>query len=401
MEPINRLRLAALQAQQLINLHSQKSSLVRLAVCLHRGRKQLKNQIKLSLRALTHKAVVSPHLRVLVHVRGGIGDVCMTRVFLKALRAQLPQAEIYLCYDSQSVVEALFQDGAYINGFQNRKYLPQDFDLIISGCHVFIYQYVNRARVEQLAPGFIPVLEKGLKMRDICRVFAENTPYLDGYWANATVEYGSSRVANLGLSTGLVVGQNDRAEIALAPERKRELLTALGLADKKYITIHDGINTNTDTSHGHPTRCWPQTRWREFAALFKQAHPDILLVQLGGSKSQAFDFADVCLVGKTAVKDLPYVLDGALAHVDGESGMVHLANLTHTRCVVLFGPSSAEYLGYAQNVNITSPKCQNCMNILEDWMTRCALNYAENEQCLAAITAPVVLDGVNKILGGK
>lgn len=148
MEPINRLRLAALQAQQLINLHSQKSSLVRLAVCLHRGRKQLKNKIKLSLRALTHKAVVSPCLRVLVHVRGGIGDVCMTRVFLKALRAQLPQAEIYLCYDSQSVVEALFQDGAYINGFQNRKYLPQDFDLIISGCHVFIYQYVNRARVE-------------------------------------------------------------------------------------------------------------------------------------------------------------------------------------------------------------------------------------------------------------
>jgi len=76
-------------------------------------------------------------------------------------------------------------------------------------------------------------------------------------------------------------------------------------------------------------------------------------------------------------------------------------SVIHTRSVVLFGPSSAKYLGYAQNVNITSPKCQNCMNILEDWMTRCALNYAENEQCLAAITAPVVLGGVNKILGGK
>ena len=86
-------------------------------------------------------------------------------------------------------------------------------------------------------------------------------------------------------------------------------------------------------------------------------------MQLGGSKSQAFDFADVCLVGKTAVKDLPYVLDGALAHVDGESGMVQLANLTRTRSVVLFGPTSVEYFGYAQNVNITSPKCQNCMNI--------------------------------------
>lgn len=384
--PLNSFQLAGLRAGELVRAAAHDSRPVRWAIRFTRARKKFKNALKLRLRTLLRAAPEKgPRLRVLVHVRGGIGDVAMTRVFVHKLRAALPEAEISFCYDSQAVADMIFSDGL-TDRFQRRGYIPQDFDLVISGCHLFMFDYYDRERISRLAPQFLPALEKGLSLQKYFKDFAEYTPYLDGQLAEIAIAHGGSRVQNLGWFTGLEVCRNDRAEIKLDPQTARQTLRRLGLEGRRYVTIHDGINTNTDTSSGHPTRCWPQEHWREFARLFKARFPDILLVQLGGSKSRVFDFADVSLVGKTGVADLPYVLDNALLHVDGESGMVHLANLTRARCVVLFGPSKAAYLAYARNINLTSPKCTGCMNVSKYWMTRCLMGYPEKEQCLPAIS---------------
>lgn len=401
-KPLNELRLAALQAEQLINLPSKDSRVVACAAALNRTRKNLKKHLKLGLRRLLRRSPVKTDvLRVLVHIRGGIGDVAMARIFVQKLRAALPQAEIYFCYDSQTVVNVIFQDGGLINGFQNRNYIPEDYDLVIAGCHVLMYDYYDEDRLRKLAPDFIPVLQKGLEMQKIFKVFADNTPHLDGYLADITVAFGSARIPNMGLSTGLTVGQDDRVPLQLKPEGFA-VLDKLGLSGKKYITIHDGINTNTDTSSGYPTRCWPETNWRDFARLFKQRFPEILIVQLGGSKSRVFEFADVSLVGKTSVADLPYILEKSALHVDGESGMVQLANLTTaTRSVVAFGPTPVKYFGYARNINVVSEKCTDCMCIVKDWMTHCALDYPLNANCLAAVSARTMFEKAAAALDGK
>lgn len=398
-ERLNALKLAALQAQKLITLPEQTSRLAAWAMAVHRARKTCKQKITLGIRRLLHKTPPPDGpLRVLVHIRGGIGDVCMSRIFVKALREALPKAVILFCYDSKKIVEAVFQDGQFIDGFQPRKYIAQEFDLVISGCHVLRFSFYRLERLKQLAPSFMPTFYRGLEMQKIFNIFDQNTPYLDGYLAKITVQYGSSRVGNLGLSTGLPVTQNSRAPIALAPAQTKEILTRLGLLGKKYITIHDGINTHTDTSYGHPTRCWPSSCWREFAALFKRRFPGIMIVQLGGSKSTVFDFADISLVGKTTVQELPHILNNAIFHVDGESGMVQLANLTKTASIVLFGPTPLAYFGYAQNINLVSPKCKECMNIDSRWMAHCALGYPPHEQCLAAIAPQTVLKAAGHFL---
>ena len=401
-ERLNTLKLAALQAQKMITLPAQTSRLAAWAMGAHRARKALKQKIRLGVRRLFHKTPApNGPLRVLVHIRGGIGDVCMSRIFVKALRQALPKAVILFCYDSQKIVEAVFQDGQFIDGFQNRKYIPQEFDLVISGCHTLCFSFYREERLKQLAPSFMPAFYRGLEIQKILNVFEQNTPYLDGYLAKITVQYGSSRVANLGLCTGLELTQKSRADIALDPAQTKDILTRLGLYGKKYITIHDGINTHTDTSYGHPTRCWPAACWREFAALFKRRYPGIMIVQLGGSKSTVFDFADVSLVGKTSVRDLPHILNNALFHVDGESGMVHFANLTKTPSIVLFGPSEAQYLAYAQNINLSAPNCGGCMNIDFRWMSCCALGYPPHQQCLASITPQTVLKAAGHFLKNK
>ena len=389
--------LALLQLEELAALYSKDSAVVRMAQKFNLKRRALKKNWRLWCHRLFTKSTPKPtdRLKILVHVRGGIGDVCMTRMFIVHLREKFPTALIYFCYDHKSVVDMVFSDG-YVDGFVPCKYDPREYDLVIAGCHAFHFDYVDRARLEKLAPHWMPEFEKTCALQKKLEIVTHNTPHLDGAWANISVAYGSARVANTGLTTGIPVGQNDRAPLKLSAEKLQETLQRLGLADLKYITIHDGTNTNTDLHGRAATRCWPKEYWQQFGRLFKHQFPSVQIVQLGSSNSIPFDFADVCLIGKTQIADLPYVLQGAQLHIDGESGMVHLANLTDTRSVVLFGPSPLEYLAYSRNSNLRAGTCKNCMCIYPDWMSRCPL-FGTN-QCLHAITPQMVMSAVEKVL---
>lgn len=394
---LNTLRLASEQAFALINLRKTQSKLIAMAVFVEKWRKKLKECFK----RLPPKVEKSDKLLVLVHVKGGIGDVAMTRVYLSRLREALPGADIKICFDSKAVVDMLFSDGKYIDSYISPAYNPQNFDLVIEGSHSFTFSHYDEARIKALAPTFLPAFKRGLEMQKILNVYTKNPPQLDGVLAKSTVAYGSSRVSNMGLSTGIEVNQNDEAFIELKQEDFK-ILESFGLAGKKYITIHDGTNINTDLSCGYPTRCWPKERWREFAALFKAARPEILLVQIGGgANSEAFDFVDISLIGKTKISDLPYILKESMLHVDSESGMVHLANLLPTRAVVMFGPSLKEYLAYERNVSISAPFCGGCMNIDGNWIGKCILGYARKCACMNSIKAKTLFDAVIEILGVK
>jgi len=391
---LDSFKLAGLRAGALVDAAAQDSALVRGVMKFNLWRKVTKLRLK---RLFKRATPPTEKLRILVHIRGGIGDVCMTRVFIKKLREIVPDASIVFAYDHKNIVDMVFQDGL-IDDFHSNKYIPEEFDLVISGCHLLIYDFINRERIEKLAPQLLPIIEKGLDVQRCFKPFATYTPYLDGQLASITVANGGGRVTNLGWFSGLDIDQNDEALLTLNPQLSAKTLAKHNLVGKKYITIHDGINTNTDTSYGHPTRCWPKACWQEFARLFKTAFPGVQLVQLGGEKSQVFDFVDISLVGKTPPADLPYILASALLHVDGESGMVHIAHMTPTNSVVLFGPTPVAYFGYSRNTNLQAPFCGGCMNISKHWMTQCVLGYPPEKQCLASITPQQVFESVRKHL---
>ena len=391
---LDSFKLAGLRAGALVEAAAQDSSLVRGAMKFNLWRKVTKLRLK---RLFKRATPPTGKLRILVHIRGGIGDVCMTRVFIKKLRETLPDALIYFAYDYKAAVDMVFSDGL-IDGFHPNKYLPEEFDLVISGCHLLMYDYINRQRIEQLAPEFIPVLEKGLDVQRCFKPFATYTPYLDGQLAEIAVTHGGSRITNLGWFTGLDVQQNAPAPLALDANITNQVLSKVGLSDQTYLTIHDGINPHTDPCHSDRTRNWPKTYWKELVALIKDSFPHIKIVQLGGNTSTPFDFVDISLVGKTSIADLPHILKNARLHIDGETGMVHLANLTKTPCVVLFGPSKAAYLGYSRNANIQSPFCGGCMNISKHWMTQCVLGYPPEKQCLASISPQQVFQAIQNRL---
>lgn len=397
---ISFLKIAALQAENLLTIKSKKSKIVKLALKISEKRQAIKKNIRLLTHKFFRKTYRKPNqLRILVDIRGGIGDVAMTRIFMKKLREHLPLAEILLSYDNKEVVDLIFSDNAFINGFAPKKQIHTDYDVVLEGCHALVYKHVDYARVKELAPNFIPALVKGLEMTKIFNIINDNTPFLDGYLANFTVEYGSARVANLGLSAGIDVGQNDNAHIQLE-ENGFSILDKFGLANKKYITIHNGINPRTRIAD-YSTRSWTAANWKKFITMFKEKFPSILTVHIGAETSEYFDFTDVSLLGKTAPSDLPYLLEKSLLHIDGESGMVHLANLLNTVSIVMFGPSPMKYLAYKKNINIQSPKCVNCMCISKNWMSHCILGFSKDDACLAAIQPEIVMNETEKYLNSK
>lgn len=389
-QTLSSLKLAGLRATGVVRAAARDSRLVRWSMKADLLRQQFKSRCKHFF--APKRPAKTNRLRILVHIRGGIGDVVMTRPFMRVLRVHLPQAEISFCYDSSAVVNMVFPD--LIDRYQPTAYRPQDYDLVIAGCHFLFFTHYDKNRLAQLAPAFLPILEEGLSVQACFKPFDLYTPYLDGQLAEIAISLGGNRIMNLGWSTGLPVSHADMTPIPLEAAATQQALAKMGLAGKKYITIHDGINVHTDTSSGHPTRCWPEAHWRTFARAFKAQFPDVLLVQLGGNKSHVFDFADISLVGKSAVQDLPHILKHAMLHVDGESGMAHLASAMQTPCVVLFGPSRPEYLAYRGNTSIVSPKCCGCMNISAHWMTTCILGFPYAQQCMAAITPDTVLQAV-------
>lgn len=389
--------LALLQVQELANLSAKKSTAVRIARQIHIKRLAFKQQAKLMFRRIFHVPAAKPakKLKILVHIRGGIGDVCMARLFVVRLREKFPTALIYFCYDHKDVVDMVFSDG-YIDGFVKRGYEPLEYDLVISGCHALRFDHADEARLKALAPKWMPAFKRAKALQEKIKTILDNTPLLDGIWAKISVEYGSTRVQNMGLTSGIPVWQNDRAPIALEAEKQAKILKKFDLENTDYITIHDGTNNNTDLHGRAATRCWSRAHWEQFGHLFKEKFPQLKIVQLGGNNSVPFDFADICLVGKTTVADLPYILEGSRLHIDGESGMVHLANLTSTRSIVMFGPSPLEYLAYKQNINLQAGPCKDCMCIYADWMSRCPL--FETNRCMQSIFPQRVMAEVEKIL---
>ena len=159
----------------------------------------------------------------------------------------------------------------------------------------------------------------------------------------------------------------------------------------KYITVNceTGISPMDDACL--LPKQWPVNSFVTFIRLFKEAYPDIAIVQLGATGKERFPNVDYYLFGQN-LELVKYVLKNALLHVDIEGGLVHLATQLGTKCAVLFGPTPVDFFGYRQNINIVAPKCSGCHGLYED-LNHCAKEQTEPE-CMRSITPEMVMDAI-------
>lgn len=120
-----------------------------------------------------------------------------------------------------------------------------------------------------------------------------------------------------------------------ASPQLQQWLASLGWPARRYIVLNVG--------GGWPTKVLPASRWLEIADGFK---PDDSLVLLWGNEQEKETATAVARQSGAALapfmdfSDLIYFIGEALLVISGDTLALHLADMTRTPAVGIFGPSS-------------------------------------------------------------
>jgi hypothetical protein len=201
-------------------------------------------------------------------------------------------------------------------------------------------------------------------------------PRLDNGLARKAVYAGKSRQDFLHWMLGIDYGGEN-----LGIEADEEALRRFGLAGREFITVHNGFDPNFIVPERRATKCYPH-----FDAVvpgLKATRPEMLIVQLGTTTSEAIAGVDLNLIGRTSLAEAAALLRATALHLDNEGGLVHLAACYGRRSLVVFGPTPSDYFGYPGNINLDPLRCGGCWWIEESWMDRCPRSMTQPE-CMFA-----------------
>lgn len=333
-----------------------------------------------------------------IRITGGIGDVvCISRWIYQVKQKLGQQVVIDVFFTSPELTRFILLSVGVRSVFNDLIFrrVKSNYDAylvvnqLVTSCRL-----VNYERIVAAAPELITLVNNITESQSPYQRHIDNHPKLDGFFADAVVANGLSRKDFLSVISGF-----DRPDTLLPIELPDiYFFEEIGLGSKKYITIHDGWDANFKLNgHNRPTKSFPIDSFAQTVALIKQHYPHVKIVQLGASTGQNIDGADINLRGKTSFEQSALILKQAIAHIDTESGLVHLATSLGTPCVVVFGSTNFDYYGYHENHNIKPKECGNCMWVTDTWMESCPLQY-NKPKCTESIVPSDILDELNKVI---
>lgn len=163
-----------------------------------------------------------------------------------------------------------------------------------------------------------------------------------------------------------------------------------------YITLNCGNGACGDSAL--VAKSWPSNYFDELALRIADDYPDVYIVQLGDNEARKIRGCNEYFFG-CDFSLVEWVLKNSALHIDIEGGLVHIASQLGVKCVVLFGPTMKEYVGYENNINISAGNCHNCWGLYSD-VNKCARDMKEPE-CMYSISPDLVYEHVKKELDRK
>ena len=151
-----------------------------------------------------------------------------------------------------------------------------------------------------------------------------------------------------------------------------------GLLTKPYVTVHHGFDLNYLPARTRKTDYsldeeYFDEQWQRIVSLIRKEGVEV--IQLGIVEEEKIEGVTHCLNGLTTLEETGLLIKHGLCHIDTEGGLVHLANAVHGRCVVLFGPTPAEFFGYPENINLEPSGCKACWFVTQDLAHRVSAAY--------------------------
>ncbi|MEI7751071.1 MAG: glycosyltransferase family 9 protein [Candidatus Omnitrophota bacterium] len=180
-------------------------------------------------------------------------------------------------------------------------------------------------------------------------------------------------------------------------EHLRHMLRDLGgdaILHRRWMLIHMGLNDRL------PMRRWPpESYWKLIDRLLE--HPDVAIILVGTGPRHSFYQSEtrsrvIQLIGQTNTRELFSLLKMATLLISHDSGIVHIAALTGTPVIALFGPETPDVFGpLSDRKNIIYKKfpCSPCLLISNYKQTSC-----QDNQCMRAISVEEVYAEALKVL---
>jgi len=338
--------------------------------------------------------------KIAIYFSGGIGDILIgfnyACYLLKYLEQSSISIDIYV--KNPSMVKILDGNSIFniyaFDHVEDKHYLLKimlvRFPQIIEDNIINSKQRKNRKLLE------LTKIYKNFYSEN--RRFFDNLPYMDGLTNQYCIINGKKRIQQADIGNFLKINQDFKYKPKICHEHR--ILNNLNLTAGRYITINRGVDNSGNVIES--TKLWSMSNYNELVKLIKQNYSDYKIVQLGASTDRCLliENVDVNLVGETSIDGLKVLLKNSALHIDSEGGMVHLRKaLDGGVSIVLFGPTSPEFYGYYDNINIHTKACaMNCEWINETWNMNC-INKVNQHVCMNTIEPLTVFEKVNQILG--
>ncbi len=175
-----------------------------------------------------------------------------------------------------------------------------------------------------------------------------------------------------------------------------ELLAKYSLKDRPFMTVSRGSGgRNRNIS----MKLWSKEGYSKVLRKLREQFPSLAIVQVGMGSNSLLEGVTIDLRGKTNLDEIMILLRKSAVHLDGEGGLVHLRHfLKGGPSVVLFGPTSPEFYGYPENVNLSSGLCpKGCEWMTIDYEKQCPRGFSGCRNS-AMIDPETVVEHLTEIL---
>jgi hypothetical protein len=353
---------------------------------------------------------VTDSVRIIILGTGSVGDVLQTTPIIRALREKLPRAKICLLHrcpvaqiilqNNQNVGSVARADFHHFTAIKHAVQNEGIADLIVEIKNIsFIITYMRppthlrRPFVTKLLPDeFFATAESALhQWQKKLPVF----PREDGKcsWPKEWQEFHILDV--MGMTGNLAINRYSNLDFYCDPKAE-SIITKLPTAGR-IITVQNGVDTDvTNWSRvlkRRATKLLPKPTWSLVARLLQQK--GFTVVQLGTTDDDVIDGVSLDLRGQTSLHEAAVIMKRAVCNIGTEGGLVHLGRAVDAKMVVLFGPTSLTFLGYPQNINLTSSDCNSCFWITSDWYILCPRGLKEPE-CMYSYRAETIVDAATR-----
>lgn len=346
-------------------------------------------------------------LNIGFQIAGGIGDRLIAANYLLAFREKYGRdhVRIDILVNGRNSDNSIFREGYVVDHIyvkdpkKSTESYCGNYDLFIKLVRYPVVFQKHLSAIAKYEPDLIDYVYRCEAFRAHYLRFIDHAGITDGQSGHFSILNGKKRFQQADITGEFNLEETFRYELHInAPT---EYLTSISLNNEMYITVHRGVDINYISTS---IKLWPLGYYDVLLKLIKTCYPQIRIVQLGVSEERcpAMEYTDINLVGTTTMEEVKILLKNSLVHIDGEGGMVHLRHaLNGGTSIVLFGPTSEEFYGYSENVNVRGNGCETwCEWCVEGWQEGC-LRKIGGVPCMQSITPEMVFEKFEDLMAKR